>query len=75
MIERLDGTKNGFKIVKECHPDELKDVLRPYIKDRSFRNIICNYRTCHAIYATPGNSFITVNNNLADGVFYVNRED
>ena len=74
MIERLDGTKNGFKITKPLFPKELTDVLRPYLKDKSFRNIICNFNTCRALYTTPGNKFITIKNDIPDNVFYVNRE-
>lgn len=64
---------NKYIIKEPLTPDELKECLSYYVKRKLFRCIICNKNTCKQLNVKPGDNFITINNKVEDGVFYVNR--
>ena len=73
MIQKADGYSNKYVIKDRVMASEMQSLLRSYLNAKNFHSIICNYNTCKQLNVQPGNSFITINNKVEDGVFYINR--
>lgn len=66
MIVKLDGFKNKYQLTESSNSRDLSDLIAKYGK---FRCIICNVKT--AMRFKP-KSYVTINKNVEDDVFYVN---
>lgn len=74
MIEKIEGTKNGYRFTKDATNKQLADVMHNHA---AVKCILVNSDT-RAYFAIPntlmGNSrsIFTINNNVPDMEFYIN---
>lgn len=73
MIRKDIRYENRFLIDGEATEEDIKTTLGLYLKKKDFHSIICSFETCKMLKVKPGDSFITINNNIPDGFFFVNR--
>ena len=66
MIQKISGFKNKYKLTESSNTRDIVDLCASYEK---FRCIICNGKT--ALRFKP-KSYVTINKNVEDDVFYVN---
>ena len=78
MIHKVDGYKNGYVFSHtegEKTDDEMfQEILEEYRKSsKDLRCLICNEATSRNFRTHfLSNSIITINNNVADGCFFIN---
>ena len=70
MIEKIEGTKNGYRLVTNSTDADLRGIWASYPKVRC---LICNAKTM-VRFRRPllGNNIHTVNNHVGDDEFYIN---
>ncbi len=70
MLHKIDGMRNGYIIDASSTDEDWKEICKGYGKVRC---IICNNQTSKC-FRIPlfGNNNITINNNLLNGVVYIN---
>ena len=70
MLGKVEGKKNGYKIMKDTTNEEFKAVLKSYPKVNC---IICNENLAKRIsYGIFTNNITVINKKIPDGVFYIN---
>ena len=66
MIQKIGGFKNKYKLTESSNTIDIIDLCAPY---KRFRCIICNEKTAKRFRPK---SYVTINKNVEDDVFYVN---
>lgn len=71
MICKHADFKNGYIFTNSSNDEDFQKIIKSY---DSFHCIICNEKTRHNFRGgiLASNPPITINNRLADGVFFVN---
>ncbi len=69
MIYKSAEYKNGYVFAPSSTDSDLQDILSQYDKVNC---VICNELTKRNFRVFGGTSILTINNKLADGVFFVN---
>ena len=71
MINRVEGTRNGFYINNTSTKKDWEEITSLYEKVRC---VICNSKTSSLCFGVPllGNSIITINNKIDDMTVYIN---
>lgn len=81
MLYKLKDCKNGFYIDNETTVQEFLTLAREYYGYGSIHCIICNRKTAKLInekvfdespMILMSKNHITINNNVKDGVFFIN---
>ena len=71
MIGKVEGKKNGYKLLENTTNEEFQSLLKSYSKVRC---IICNDRLYSRFkVGTFGKNIITINKKIPDGIFYINN--
>lgn len=74
MIEEIDKYSYGYKISAGTTQEEWDKFMDEIRKIYEIRCIICNYRTArYFVIPLWGDNIITINNKIADNVFFVNH--
>ena len=79
MIVKHKDYKNGyFFLIRKGEPKnrndiDLRNIIKNYKEIGGIKCIICNSRTANNFKITNGYSYITINNKLNDGCFFINR--
>ena len=71
MIVKDLLSENGYTFQDPVTAKEMQDLLKPMLHD--FKGIILNKATASKYKITPGGKFVTINNNVPDGMFYINN--
>ena len=69
MIPKPAEYRNGYIFAKNSKDNDLQDILNSYDKVKC---IICNSNTRKNFIVSNGTFPISINNKLADGIFFVN---
>lgn len=64
-------SENGYTFQDPVSADDMQNLLKPMLHE--FKCIIINKKTADKYGITPGGKFISINNNVPDGMFYINR--
>ena len=64
-------SENGYTFQDPVTAQEMQDLLKPQL--HSFKGIIINKATADKYKITPGGKFVTINNKVPDGMFYINQ--
>ena len=70
MIYKSAEYENGYVLSKSSRDRELQALFDKY---GEVKCVIMNRKTARNFRCTNGRSIVTVNNRLADGVFFVNK--
>ena len=70
MIVKDLLSTNGYTFQDPVTAQEMQDLLKPILP--SFKAIILNKNTASKYKITPGGKFVTINNNVPDGMFFIN---
>lgn len=71
MIVKDLLSENGYTFQDPVTAQEMQDLLKPLL--HNFKGIIINKATADKYKITPGGKFVTINNNVPDGMFFINR--
>ena len=71
MIVKDLISENGYTFQDPVTAQEMQDLLKPMLHD--FKGIILSKATASKYKITPGGKFVTINNNVPDGMFYINQ--
>lgn len=74
MIEKLEGTSYGYKVLKSTTREEWDKFVKKFQMEHKIRCIICN-RNMAKRFRIPllGNNIMTINNQIMDDVFFLNH--
>lgn len=73
MIVKDENFKNKYILQKDSTNEDFQEIMKSYQK---FHCIICNKETAkyfkRQLSFLLGNSVVTINNSVPEGVFYIN---
>ena len=69
MIYKHEKYKNGYIFAPSSTDSDLQKILKGYNKVNC---VICSAKTAQSFRISGGKSFITINNNITDGCFFIN---
>lgn len=74
MIAKLEGTQNGYALLRSSTDEEFQVILKQYKDANNLKCIICNKHTAKCFKHTGilSDPAITINNKLLSGIFYIN---
>lgn len=64
-------SENGYTFQDPVTAQEIQDLFKPMLHE--FKCMIINKKTCDKYGIQAGGKFISINNNVPDGMFYINR--
>lgn len=74
MIAKLEGSQNGYALLRSSTDEEFQAILKQYKDENNLKCVICNERTakCFKHAGVLSDPPITINNKMLSGIFYIN---